>query len=221
MGFKKPIKYGRLTNESPKKYTYTSDSSDVILAPYDGVVYDVDIRKCDGYIQLAHMVNNNLMYSEICGVNKSIFVASGVDVKQGDILGHAGNNEVTFEIKDSNKNPLRIEPFFIDVDIDNKDKDIDKDDKKDSNNNKETDNKQQTKKEPKRKEEPDPNKEDNKEKKKWNFNRQPEEVPDLFGSLLLTPLDFVNKALTYKGKKKETKEEELNEEIKRMKQLLK
>ena len=59
---------------------------------------------------------------------------------------------------------------------------------------------------------------DDKDKKKWDFNRKLDDIPDLFGSLLLTPLDIVNKAFTFKKKKKE---EELNEEIKRMKRLLK
>jgi len=220
MNFIKPIKYGKLIDESPKKYTYESDTSDTIIAPYNGVIYDTDTGKCEGFVQIAHLVDKKVIYSEICGINRNIYVSNNLEVKQGDIIGHCGGNKVTFEIKDSNKRNIKIEPFFADTFEKNTEPEKDKGLEKDKEPKKEKEGlKKEPEKEPK-KEDPNKNVDGDKDKKKWDFNRKLEDVPDLFGSLLLTPLDIVNKAFTPK-KKKETSEEELKEEIKRMKQLIK
>lgn len=211
MKFIKPIKYGKLIDESPKKYIYQADTTDTIIAPYDGVIYETDKSKCDGFVQIAHLIDKKIIYSEICGVNRNIFVGNNTEVKQGDTIGQCGGNNVTYQVKDSNRDTIKIEPFFIGK----IEKEPEKEGlKKEKESEKE---KEGLKKEPK-KEDPNKNVVDDKDKKKWDFNRKLDDIPDLFGSLLLTPLDIVNKAFTFKKKKKE---EELNEEIKRMKRLLK
>lgn len=204
MNFIKPVKYGKLIKDNPKTYTYFAEPSDSIVAPISGVVYNVDQNKCDGFIQLAHLIDKTIYYSEICGINGTIFVANGMDVKQGDILAHTSNREVQFEIKDSNLSKTKIEPFFLKSEPE-KTKEPKVDD---------------SKKEPKKKEEEEKNKKEKFEPESTDLSKRSKELPDLFTSLLLTPIDIANKAFTFKKKEKETKEEELNEEIKRFRKLI-
>ena len=62
MTFIKPIKYGSLTSETSKKHIYTPDVTDTIIAPYDGVITDVNQSKCDGFIQISHLLNGKVFY---------------------------------------------------------------------------------------------------------------------------------------------------------------
>ena len=193
--FINPVKYGKLLSISiGKKYVYEPESDDRIIAPYDGVVNEIDNSKCNGFIRLQHYVNGNIYYSEICGINSSdILISIGMKVSQGEMLSKCGSENIIYEIKDSRYEKLPLMTFFT------------------LSSNK----KEDTKKEENKKEE-------NKKGWKPDFSKKIM-LPDLFTTALLTPIDFANKALSsYKGKK-ETKEddEKLMEEIKRIKQLLK
>ena len=57
----------------------------------------------------------------------------------------------------------------------------------------------------------------------WNKPyRKIEKIPDIFTSLFLSPINLAYKALTdFPGKKENKEEKELNEEVKRIRQLLK
>jgi hypothetical protein len=219
MTFINPVKYGHLTNETTKQYTYTSEFSDSIVAPFDGLINDVRHDKCDGFIQISHLIKNEVIYSNICGANKTIYVSTGMNVRKGDVIAVCGNSQVTYEIKNSNNEKLPIPPFFDknnDYKGDEKEKKEPKrDDKKKEEPIKDDkkDNKKNKTKEPK----------DYSEKKGLDFTdmRIPKEIPNLFQTLLLTPFSVIEKGL--KSKKKETKEEEekLQEELIRIKKLLK
>jgi hypothetical protein len=223
MTFIKPIKYGHLTNETSKKHIYTPDNVDSVLAPYEGVITDVNYSKCDGLIQISHLLNGKVFYSEICGVNKNIYVGSGMSVKKGDIIGQCGGKDIKFVIKDSNKNEIDLQPFFVGKfetdkkDLDKKDSDKEKKEKglgePSSNNEKNKENKKSEK-----------NKEDDEdENKPWDFtNYNPGmTLPNLFTAAALTPFDFIEKALKPKRKEKKEEIEDLQEELKRIKKLLK
>lgn len=201
MKFIKPIKYGKLIDQSSKKYTYKLDSFDRVLSPYDGVIYDINQNKCDGFIKVLHSVNNETFFSEFCGVPQ-IDIIFGAKVKQGEPIGSGHNNEVKFTIKDKNNESINLDLFLQrDFDISKKEKEISKKEK------------EITKKE----------KEKNKEykggKRDWNdWMDYKSEGPDIFTSLMLTPFDFINKAL--KDKPKEERDD-ITEEISRIKDLLK
>ena len=213
--FINPVKYGKLLSISiGKKYVYEPESDDRIIAPYDGVVNEIDNSKCNGFIRLQHYVNGNIYYSEICGINSSdILISIGMKVSQGEMLSKCGSENIIYEIKDSRYEKLPLMTFF--TLSSNKKEDTKKEENKKEENKKEENKKEENKKEENKKEE-------NKKGWKPDFSKKIM-LPDLFTTALLTPIDFANKALSsYKGKK-ETKEddEKLMEEIKRIKQLLK
>lgn len=214
MSFINPVKYGRMESETSKSKTYSPEPSDVIVAPYDGMVYDVSQSKCDGYIKIAHLLNGNIFYSEICGVDKGIYVATNVNVKKGDVIGAAGGKPVNYEIKDSGDNKVSLAPFFSGG--------IEKttEPKKDKDQDKGLGKPEKEKEKEKLSTDDDLNK---KEKKSWDFSNieKPKDLPNLFTSLMLTPFYALEKGLTSK-KKKETKEEEqLQEQLNKIKRLLK
>jgi hypothetical protein len=189
MIFISPIKFGRLTKEEKKEYIYTSDSTDNVIAPYDGIIYDVDTNKCDGFIKIKHNFGGQFVFSEICGVNKGIFVTINRPVQKGEMLGYCGGNELKLKISDGRDYLPICCPFF---------------EKKTAKNKKEENKKEENKKvtTTTRK---NPNKDDN------AFN--------IWDATILAPFDFISRALMAKNKKKD--DEELNEEIKRIKELLK
>jgi hypothetical protein len=219
--FISPVKYGKLLSISiGKKYIYGPESNDRIIAPYDGVINEIDSSKCNGFIRLQHYVNGNIYYSEICGINSSdIFVSIGMKVSQGEMLSKCGSENIIYEIKDSRYEKLPLMTFF--TLSSNKKEDTEKEEKKKEEKKKEENKKEENKKEENKKEEN--KKEENKKGWKPDFSKKIM-LPDLFTTALLTPIDFANKALSsYKGKKetKEEDEEKLMEEIKRIKKLLK
>ena len=205
--FIKPIKYGKMLNTSTnKKYIYEPDSNDRIIAPYEGVITDISDSRCNGFIQLQHYIDGKYYISEICGINsKDIFAINGMKVSQGEELSKCGNENIIYEIKDSYNEKLPIATFFVL-----------------SKNKKEENKKEENKKEENKKEKNNKEEEDN-EPKKWKWDLELDKpitkVPDLFTSMLLSPLEFAKKALS---SKKETKEddENLKEEIKRIKELI-
>jgi hypothetical protein len=218
MSFVNPIKYGKLTNSSSKTYTYTPEKTDSILAPFDGVVSNVDYSKCDGFIQISHLMNGKVFYSEICGVNKNIYVGGGMDVKKGDVIGNCGGKDITFEVKDGNKEKVSIAPFFIEkTELDKDNKNIsDKDNKKEPEKELE---KNIEKKNKKKEKEPT----DDDDKKRWDFTgyNPSKPLPNLFTSLLLTPFAAIEAGLKPSKKKTNEDEEKLNEEIQKIKKLIK
>ena len=214
MNFIDPIKYGRLTNDSSKTYVYTPEADDSIVAPFDGVVTAVDYKKCDGFVQISHLINGKIFYSEICGANKNIFVGSGMDVKKGQTIASCGGKNVTFEVKDGNKDKVSISTFM---------KGLPEPKKDDTEKKKEPENKKESEK----KKESDKKKEedflDKKEKKGWDLTnpKDPKELPNLFTSLMLTPFAFIEKGLAPKKKQTDEEEERLNEEIQKIRKMIK
>jgi hypothetical protein len=217
MNFIDPIKYGKLTDESSKTYTYTPEADDSIVAPFDGVVTLVDKGKCDGFIQISHLINGKVFYSEICGANKNIFVfvGGGMDVKKGQTIATCGGKNVTFEIKDGNKDKISISPFMIGLPQKQKD-----DTQKKKEPEKEKENTNKKKEFEKNKEVDSLNK---KEKKGWDLTtpKDPKELPNLFTSLMLTPFAFIEKGLKPKKKENYEEDEKLNEEIQKIKKMIK
>lgn len=213
MSFEKPIKFGRLKSSSStnKKFVYTPDSFDKVLAPYDGHIDEIDLNKDDGFIKIKHNVDGETIYSELKGVTKNsndLYISWGKDVKKGEELAKAGTTDIEFQIKDKERNFKNIDPYFS---LSPK-----KDEKKGEKKSEEK--KSEEKKSEEKKNEKNKLKDDDSEG--WNLNRKASELPSLFTTALLSPLSLVNQIFS---SKKETKEEEekLMEEIKRIKQLLK
>jgi len=206
MKFVKPVLHGREKTLKDKKIIYEPGSDDYIVAPYDGIIDEIHegLRENrNGFIKIKHSVNGETYYSEITGL-RDIQIQRGVDVNQKQKLARTGPYDVEYEIKNTSNDKVSLAAFFTGAmaEIGSKESK-----KSDSGSNKSGDDGYTNSKEPYK-----------------PPYRKIEKVPDLFTSLFLSPINLVYKALNdFPGKKdkKETSEEELNEEIKRIRQLLK
>lgn len=165
--------------------------SSKIVAPYDGDVVEVDPSVCDGKIKIKHNINGLYYFSEFCNVNR-IQVRQGEFVRKNENIGDLGDNSLKVHVYDNNGNKYPISKFIKDSD--------------------------------KKPEEKSKYKTDDKVEYKDNSRS---EYPGEFTlpiNTLLTPLTIFNDMMSYKGKKKKKKVEEdekINEEIDRIKELLK
>jgi hypothetical protein len=203
MKFIDPVKFGKVKERKDKKIIYNPESDDFIIAPYDGTIDEIQegLRENrNGFIRIKHSVDGETYYSEISGL-KDITTQRGVDVSQKDKLSRTGNYVVEYEIKNKSKDKVSIGPFFT-GDIGGKSSKEFK--KSDSGSSKSRN-------------------DDNDSYNDWNKPyRKIEKVPDIFTSLFLSPINLAYKALTdFPGKKENKEEKELNEEVKRIRQLLK
>jgi len=203
MKFIDPVKFGKVKERKDKKIIYKPESDDYIIAPYDGTIDEIQegLRENrNGFIRIKHSVDGETYYSEISGL-KDITTQRGVDVSQKDKLSRTGNYDVEYEIKNKSKDKVSIGPFFM-GDIGGKSsKELKKSDSGSSKSRND----------------------DNDSYNDWNKPyRKIEKVPDIFTSLFLSPINLAYKALTdFPGKKENKEEKELNEEVKRIRQLLK
>ena len=203
MKFIKPVLHGKTKEIKDKKIIYNPESDDYIIAPYDGTIDEIQegLRENrNGFIRIRHSVDGETYYSEISGL-KDIMTQRGVDVSQKDKLSRTGIYEVEYEIKNKSKDKVSIGPFFT-GDIGGKSsKELKKSDSGSSKSRND----------------------DNDSYNDWNKPyRKIEKVPDIFTSLFLSPINLAYKALTdFPGKKENKEEKELNEEVKRIRQLLK
>jgi hypothetical protein len=204
MKFKHPILYGKLIEKRDKKWIYEPSSYDFIIAPYDGVIDEVTngvVDNCNGFLKIKHIIDGDEYYSEICNF-KDASIHRGVNIKQGDKIAQTSSENVKYEIKNKGKEKIVIIPFF-DGSMES------------AGHKKEVNSKENNKS--------SGSGDDYDSGYKPKYKEKIDKVPDVFTSLFLSPINLIHKALTdFPGKKKEEKEqEELNEEIKRMKQLLK
>jgi hypothetical protein len=203
MKFIKPVLHGKTKEIKDKKIIYNPESDDYIIAPYDGTIDEIQegLRENrNGFIRIRHSVDGETYYSEISGL-KDIMTQRGVNVSQKDKLSRTGNYLVEYEIKNKSKDKVSIGPFFT-GDIGGKSsKELKKSDSGSSKSRND----------------------DNDSYNDWNKPyRKIEKVPDIFTSLFLSPINLAYKALTdFPGKKENKEEKELNEEVKRIRQLLK
>ena len=99
--FIKPVLHGRVKEAKDKKIIYEPESDDFIVAPYDGIIDEIQegLRENrNGFIRIKHSVDGETYYSEISGL-KDITTQRGVDVRQKDKLSRTGNYDVEYEIK--------------------------------------------------------------------------------------------------------------------------
>jgi hypothetical protein len=194
MSFIKPIKNGRLKDKRGKTWVYDPSSYDDVLSPYDGVVDFIDPNLKDGTVRFAHNINDKIFFSELEGV-KDFAIHTNMKVGAGEKIGKPSGNEVKLEIMDKNKDKVDPKSFFDGSIFDSSSKTEKKTDKVTTTTT-------------------------TRYKNDYNTNIRDEDLPNLFSTMMLTPLHIINKAFSSK-KKEEKEQEELNEEIKRIRQLLK
>ena len=224
------IKFDNLTNSSnpngdyslkTKKSVIQSKSMGKLFCPYDGVVISTYSTNCSGYLLIGHKINNDMYYSEFCGIPK-VFVGKNDTIRKGQTIGYFLNDtdNVEYTLYSLNHNKLDPRPFFKGFSVKNT-----------TPNNTTSNN--TPKKQSKEKKSSNDDKDDYKER-----NVVPADN-NLFLSLALSPFDFISKQtkkiaknagkeikksakgiFDFKTTKNKEDEETLNEDIKRIKKLL-
>jgi hypothetical protein len=235
------IKFDNLTNSSnpngdyslkTKKSVIQSKSMGKLFCPYDGVVIGTYKTNCSGYLLIGHKINNDMYYSEFCGIPK-VYVGKNDTIRKGQTIGYFLNDtdNVEYTLYSLNHNKLDPRPFFKGFSIKNTTPNNTTSNNRTSNN---TPNYSTPKKQSKEKKSSNDDNDDYKER-----NVTPADN-NLFLSLALSPFDFISKQTKKIAKKagkevkksakgifdfkttknKEGDEETLNEEIKRIQKLL-
>lgn len=167
-------------------------NSSTIVSPYDGDIVETDPSVCNGKIRIKHNINALSYYTEFCNVNR-IKVRTGEFIRQNEVIGDLGDNNLKVYVYDNTGKKHSVSEFI------------------------KTSDKKQV--EPKKEKEKTSN--DN-----YNKDYNPKsKYPGLYTlpiNAMLTPLTIFNDMMSYKGKKKKVEEDEkINEEIDRIKKLLK
>lgn len=181
-----------------KKAIFSSYNGNKIKNILDGTVLEIDENKqnCKGHIKIQHEIDNQKVISNICGVGK-ILVSQGNSLRKNEVIGLVGDSTIEYTMKDSQGESLKFDDFLTpkpDTDKTKKSKD-------DKEKNKEDDKEK--------------NKEKEKNKKKPKEIEKPTGLYNAVRRASLLPFSFIHKVLGGKSDKK------LNEEIDRIRQLLK
>lgn len=205
---------GHLDKSSFKKWTYTPYVSNAkVYTPFDGIVFGVD--ESNGLVKIKHTSDFSGYISKISGLD-NIKVSKGQKVTKGEVIGKTSDNSITLEITDTHSLDQLISPFFIGSIRTTPTKETKPENKKVELPKKSyTDNSKQDKLLTLK---------DKKPKTSYTTSKYNDEKTSSFSALDigLLPLHLFNAGWRWLTKKKEKDDEEsLQEEIIRIKQLLK
>jgi hypothetical protein len=191
ISFINPATYGEFKFTDSKNALLISHPNSKLVTPYDGVVVYDISPECEDSIKIKHVFDEDEVYSTFCYVGQSI-VSNGDRVKQGDMIGKFGNKNINYFVVDSKNKKKSLDIFF------NK--------KEKSKKNKTTTTTTTT-----------------------TLNLQTDENPNPFMDAFLSPFSFASSiGQEFKqdiknlfSKKKKIDDNDLNEEIVRIKKLMK
>jgi hypothetical protein len=195
--FEIPVAGGNVDDSNSKELVISSYQGNLVRAPYDGVVKDVDVNRCGGHIKIEHNVNGQKCYSSFCEVNR-ITVNKGDTIRKGNSIGIMGDKDITYSILNDSGKKINTKPFFSGIDTSTNDKD-------DSEKN---------------------TKEKKKKKKTDDNTSSIGKGQDIFTAIGLAPFNLVDKLIGNKFKagplyrESILKDKVLQEELKRIKRLL-
>lgn len=237
------IKFERLTDSSTPNGTYShktkssviqTNSRGKLYCPYVGVVVGTYNSKCSGYLLIKHLINNDVYYSEFCGIPK-VLVGKNDMVRAGQTIGYFLNDtdNVNYTLFSLKHNEIDPRPFFKGFTLKNTTTN------NTTSNNTTLNNSRYTQQDSK------PKKTSKNKKSSYNddnsYEREKNVTPannNLFLSLALSPFDFISKQTKKIAKNagkeikksakgifdfsttKKDEEESLNEEVNRIKKLL-
>jgi len=169
-------------------------NSSTIVSPYDGDVIETDPSVCNGKIRIKHNINGLFYYTEFCNVNR-IKVRNGEFIRKNETVGDLGDNSLKVYVYDNTGRKHSVSEFIKTSNEKTIDPKKEKKVEKDSNYN------------------------------YYNDNPRKDKYPGILTlpiNMALAPLSIFNDMMSYKGKKKKVEEDEkINEEINRIKELLK
>lgn len=100
-----------ISQNAKSVYLESPFTTEPLMSPYDGVVYTVDPKDCNGLIVIRHNFDNKSLYSRFCNVS-SIQVYNGVRVKKGDLIGYLGGQKIKWTVVDDSGEEQKIAYFF-------------------------------------------------------------------------------------------------------------
>ena len=212
------IKNGNIDKSQFKRWTFNPEipQSDVI-APFGGTIFGINHNK--GLLKIKHNINGDSIITKIYDLD-SITVSNGDVVKQGEKIGKAGSKSINLEIVDSGNLEQLITPFFTGSStLLQKTSEY-----KRPEQNKSVDKFKAEKQLPKYSEKK--NLETTKYKERKGKSKQTKKdysdvEPFSFLDIGLLPLHLLRSGWNYLTKKKDDDDEKLNEEILKIKNLLK
>lgn len=105
------ITHGNIDFKS-KSAEMTSYMMDKVMSPYEGEVVKTNNSNCpDGYLVIRHYIDGIVYYSQFCGVSNSI-VSLGDKVRGGSTLGFFSDKPITYSVLSSNLQYLNPEKFL-------------------------------------------------------------------------------------------------------------
>jgi hypothetical protein len=97
----------------PKSAKLTSFENDKLHSPYDGEVVKTHHHQCDsGYLLIKHTVDKDIFYSQFCGIGR-VTVTLRDNIKKGKIIGYFSNDEIVYSFLDSNFKTLNPKTPFV------------------------------------------------------------------------------------------------------------
>lgn len=91
------ITYGNIDFKS-KSADMTSYQMDKVMCPYDGEIVKTQNSNCaDGYLVIKHNIDGDIYYTQYCGI-KNVLTPLGAKVKGGETLGFFSDNPITFSV---------------------------------------------------------------------------------------------------------------------------
>lgn len=198
MNYKHPVDTMSIENLLQNKIKYNSMKGTKVVMPYKGTIKNFDSNVCGGKLEIKHKIDGKKYNSVLCGVESPSNNSS--EISQGEKIGEMSSNNLIWMLVDEAGDTQNIYDIFK-----NKDDKDDKDNK--SKDNKSKENKYKPEKPP----------------EDYGFGEMDPITKRLF-NLTTKPLELIGDFL---GKNKKDKkdgsvdEENLKEEIERIKQLLK
>jgi hypothetical protein len=122
--FINPISGSRITDiPGSNSVMLTPNYGSPILSPYKGIVYKID----NDSIIIQHSLNNQYVYSKFKGINR-FQVGVNVPLKQGESFAYGDTTDIEYSILDENGKKMSIIPFFNGIDDETNKKSDKKDD---------------------------------------------------------------------------------------------
>ena len=129
--FINPINGSKITNISgSKSVMLTPNYGSPIVSPYKGLVHNIN----NDSIVIKHNLNNQNVYSQFKGINR-YQVGVNVPLKQGESFAYGDTTDIEYSILDENGKKMSVMPFFNGID-DGTNKKSEKETDTDKNKNK-------------------------------------------------------------------------------------
>jgi hypothetical protein len=115
--FSNPVPGSRIQeSQFSKTVELFSFPNDSVISPYNGIIVSYDPNNCGGKMKIKHVVNNNTYFSEFCNLISNTSFFSGVQVREGQTIGQLGSNNLEYTIKNSNGDKQNVKDFLSGVD---------------------------------------------------------------------------------------------------------